>query len=143
MTRLNTRVTGGWLSVAAAKHLLGEEPEVSDEVYLRQINVIPVPIDEMVETREDREGREAEEQQQRDQRACGRTDDVQCERQSERGSERRCGRGTCGMIDRIKCLFGNHHFRLQFSGSEDDTLWNICIFCKRVKWAGRASGYGS
>ena len=68
MTRLNTRVTGGWLSVAAAKHELGEEPEVSDEVYLRQINVIPVPIDEMVETREDREGREAEEQQQRDQR---------------------------------------------------------------------------
>ena len=68
VTRLNTRVTGGWLSVAAAKHLLGEEPEPSDEVYLRQINVIPVPIDEMVETREDREGREAEEQQQRDQR---------------------------------------------------------------------------
>jgi len=44
VTRLNTAVQGGWMTVAAAKREMGIEPENGDDVYLRGLNILSVPI---------------------------------------------------------------------------------------------------
>lgn len=43
--RIDRRVQGGWMTVAAAKTAVGELPEPGDDVYLRKINVTEVGPD--------------------------------------------------------------------------------------------------
>ena len=42
-TRANIGVTGGWLTVAAAKEMIGIKPQDGDEIYLRNPNTVEVP----------------------------------------------------------------------------------------------------
>lgn len=45
VTSVNTRVTGGWMTVAAGKRIMGEEPLPGDDVYLRSSLIVEVPAD--------------------------------------------------------------------------------------------------
>lgn len=45
-TRANQGVTRGWLTVAHAKRMVGQDVEDTDEVYLRGIGIIEVPLGE-------------------------------------------------------------------------------------------------
>ena len=42
--RIDRRVQGGWITVANAKRAVGEEPDPGDNVYLRPLNRIEVPV---------------------------------------------------------------------------------------------------
>ena len=42
--RIDRRVQGGWMSVADAKRAVGDEPSAGDDVYLRALNRVEVPV---------------------------------------------------------------------------------------------------
>ena len=46
ITRLDARVRGGWMTIAAAKQALGETSLPEDEIYLRPLGLLEVPTEE-------------------------------------------------------------------------------------------------